>query len=119
MFDRTARATRGAPALVLGLAGLLLAASPALAAKVTFRFQPVIGGVSAVAVAGDFNGWNATANPMTDGDGDGIYEVTLEIPAGSHLYKYVVNGDQWFTDDFAPATADDGFGGKNSLVTVP
>jgi glycosidase len=116
MFDRTARTARGA--LVLGLAGLLFAASPALAAKVTFRFQPVIGGVSAVTVAGDFNAWSATATPMADADGDGIYEATVEIPAGSHMYKFVVNGDQWFTDDFAPATADDGFGGKNGVFEV-
>ena len=90
----------------------------AFAAKVTFRFQPVIGGVSSVAVAGDWNGWNATANPMADGDGDGIYEATLEIAAGPHQYKYVVNGDQWFTDEFAPGTSDDGFGGKNGTFDV-
>jgi cyclomaltodextrinase len=111
---------RPIPRSALALVGLLavLVATPALAAKVTFRFQPVIGGVSSVAVAGDFNGWTATANPMADADGDGIYEAIVEIPAGSHLYKYVVNGDQWFTDEFAPGTVDDGFGGKNGAFEV-
>ena len=102
----------------LGVALLLVGASPALAAKVTFRFQPVIGGVSAVSVAGSFNAWSATANAMADADGDGIYEATLEIPDGAQTYKYVVNGDQWFTDEFAPATVDDTFGGKNGAFTV-
>ncbi len=104
--------------LLATLLSLAFAASPALAAKVTFRFQPVIGGVSTVSVAGSFNGWNATANPMADENGDGIYEAALEIAAGAQQYKYVVNGDQWFTDEFAPETADDGFGGKNGVFTV-
>jgi cyclomaltodextrinase len=104
-------------AAILALCALA-AAAPAFAAKVTFRFQPVIGGVSAVSVAGTFNAWNATANPMTDTDGDGIYEAVVEIPDGAQAYKYVVNGDQWFTDEFAPATVDDTFGGKNGAFTV-
>lgn len=104
---------------VLAVVALVLAtASPALAAKVTFRFQPVIGGVSAVSVAGSFNGWDAAASPMADGDGDGIFEATLEIADGSQMYKFVVNGDQWFTDEFAAETADDGFGGKNGVFVV-
>lgn len=108
------------PALRASVLAVLfvLAATPALAAKVTFRFQPVIGGVSSVSVAGSFNGWDAGASPMADGDGDGIYEATLEVADGSHQYKYVVNGDQWFTDEFAPDTADDGFGGKNGVFVV-
>lgn len=106
--------------LSLVLAGLLLSlgADVALAAKVTFRYQPVIGGVSSVSVAGSFNGWDAKANPLADADQDGVWTVEVELPAGRVEYKFVVNGDQWFADDHAPDSSPDGFGGQNSVFTV-
>ncbi len=105
--------------LALALPLLLLASAPAAwAAKVTFRYQPVIGGVASVAVAGSFNGWNATANPLSDADQDGVWSAEIEIPAGRVEYKFVVNGDQWFTDENAAESSDDGFGGKNAIVVV-
>ncbi len=99
-------------------AGLILLATPAFATKVTFRWQPVIGGVTAVSVAGSFNGWNATANPLADPDKDGIWSAEVEIPAGRVTYKFVVNGDQWMTDEGAADFESDGFGGQNSVVIV-
>lgn len=106
------------PKLALFVAGLLLAAAPAFAAKVTFRYQPVIGGVTAVSVAGSFNGWNATANPLADPDKDGVWSADVELPAGRVTYKFVVNGDQWMTDEGAAEFESDGFGGQNSVVVV-
>ncbi len=96
----------------------LLCAGAAEAAKVTFRYQPVIGGVSSVSAAGNFNGWNATANPLKDDDKDGVWETIVEIPAGKLEYKFVVNGDQWLTDESAADFSSDGFGGRNSVATV-
>ena len=106
------------PTLPLLVAGLLLAAAPALAARITFRYQPVIGGVTVVSVAGSFNGWNATANPLADDDKDGIWSADVEIPAGRVTYKFVVNGDQWMTDEGAAEFESDGFGGQNAVVVV-
>lgn len=111
-------ASRRGLGVLLILLSLFGAARVADAAKVTFRYQPMIGGVSSVAVAGSFNGWNATANPMADADQDGVWSAEIEIAAGRVEYKYVVNGDQWFTDEFASETQDDGFGGKNAIVVV-
>lgn len=99
-------------------AGLLLLGTSAWAAKVIFRYQPMIGGVDKVAVAGSFNGWSAEANPLADTDQDGVWSAEVEIPAGRIEYKFVVNGDQWFTDEHAAETADDGFGGKNAIAVV-
>jgi len=52
-------------------------------------------------VAGSFNGWNGSANHLTDVDGDGIYTTT--IPALGTFqkieYKYRINGD-WNTSEF-------------------
>ena len=35
---------------------------------------------------------NAGFNQLLDGDGDGIYSVTIETPAGDIEYKYAING---------------------------
>jgi len=85
--------------------------------SVTFSYQPVISGVGSVMLAGTFNDWNVGATPMTDPDGDGTYTATLLLPAGEYQYKFVVDGN-WITDEKATAFADDGFGGKNSVITV-
>ena len=110
------------PSWLTGLLSLplvaVLLANTVWAAKITFKYQPVIGGVNTVAVAGSFNGWNATANPLADPDKDGIWSADVEIPAGRVEYKFVVNGDQWFTDETAAETSPDGFGGQNSILVV-
>jgi cyclomaltodextrinase / maltogenic alpha-amylase / neopullulanase len=84
---------------------------------VKFAFQPVISGINEVMLAGTFNDWNVGATPMTDPDGDGIYEATLLLAPGSYQYKYVVDG-AWITDEQADGFADDGFGGRNSILRV-
>ena len=84
---------------------------------VRFRFTPVISGVGSVSVAGDFNGWDPAADPLTDPEQDGTYEVVLNLPTGEHAYKFVVDGE-WHADPDNPNTGDDGFGGQNSLVNV-
>jgi hypothetical protein len=44
-----------------------------------------------VFVNGSFNSWCGSCNPMTD-MGNGIWQVTLPIPAGSIEYKFTIDG---------------------------
>ncbi len=111
-------ARRAGPVAALGALALCLAATAAWATKVTFRHQPVIGGVTMVSAAGTFNGWNAAANPLKDDDKDGVWEATLDLEPGRVEYKFVVNGDQWFTDETAADFSPDGFGGQNSVLLL-
>jgi cyclomaltodextrinase len=105
-------------ATVFAALALAIWASLPWATPVTFRYQPVIGGVSSVSVAGSFNGWDAAAHPLRDDNQDGIWEAVIDLPEGRISYKFVVNGDQWFADDFAPESEPDGFGGQNSVAVV-
>lgn len=45
-----------------------------------------------VYVNGVYNGWCGDCNPLTDENGDGIYEGTYLVAAGVNEYKYTVNG---------------------------
>ena len=69
-------------------------------ASVTFRVDmseaAVVGDVNIF--GGSINGWSNTATSLTDDDGDGIYEVTLDLPAGGHEYKFINNGSEEIFD---------------------
>ncbi len=92
-----------------------LTAGSAFAADVTFHFSAP--GASTVHLAGEFNSWNPGAQKMTD-TGGGAWKTTIKLQPGAYAYKFVVNGTDWKEDPNAAESTDDGFGGKNSLVTV-
>lgn len=70
-----------------------------------------------VAVAGDFNGWRPEATPLRRGEG-GVWTVEVPLaPGRRYEYLFVVDGE-WVGDPAAPATADDGFGGANAVLSL-
>jgi 1,4-alpha-glucan branching enzyme len=83
-------------------------------AGVTFTYAAA---AKSVHLAGDFNGWSTTSDPMTR-QADGTWTIIKKLPAGTHGYKFVVDGSNWKQDTSNPESNDDGFGGKNSVVTV-
>lgn len=82
----------------------------------TFTFES---GANAktVSVAGTFNNWSATANPMTRVAGTNQWKLTLPLQAGDYQYKFVVDGSQWTPDPNAK-NVNDGNGNINSELTV-
>ncbi|MFH2203073.1 MAG: alpha amylase N-terminal ig-like domain-containing protein [Elusimicrobiota bacterium] len=85
--------------------------------KVTFSFSPQIG-IGGVAVAGSFNDWRKDQHPLADPDGGGTYQLTLELPQGRYLYKFVVDGKVWQPDPDNTERVPDGFDSFNSVVTA-
>lgn len=81
------------------------------------RFELFAPRASRVALAGTFNRWDPAATPLVRAGSDGMWTVTLALPAGQHQYGFIVNGHDWVTDPVAPAV-DDGFGRRNSVVSV-
>lgn len=109
---RFATAPAGAPPMV--------ATAPAETpdgANVMFRFVLVAKGARHVAVAGDFNGWNAAATALVNADGQGTFVATVPLPRGSHEYMFVVDGE-WVTDPVAPERKPDGFGRSNAVLRL-
>lgn len=70
-----------------------------------------------VTVAGSFNQWDPERNPLSGPDSNGTWSVLLPLEDGRHEYLFVVDEKQWVRDPHAPS-ADDGLGGKNSVVIV-
>lgn len=62
------------------------------------------GSYGMVNLNGSFNGWCGDCTPMSDDDGDGVYEVTVALPLGTIEYKFTVDGwtDQ---ENFVPGDA--------------
>ncbi|MEM6552529.1 MAG: AAA family ATPase [Planctomycetota bacterium] len=71
-----------------------------------------------VHIAGDFNGWNAEAHPMTFDANLEVWQACLQLPPGTHQYRLVINGD-WVNDPHNPHQQTNPFGDPNSLITVP
>jgi 1,4-alpha-glucan branching enzyme len=70
-----------------------------------------------VFVAGTFNDWSTTANPMKDNPGSGHCKATLRIPTGTHEYKFIVNGI-WMADPKCKDWTANEHGSMNSVLHV-
>ena len=77
-------------------------------------------GASSVWLTGSFVNWSgnpgAGAVELAKG-GDGVWTVLKTMDAGSHQYKFIVDGSNWIADPANPNFVDDGFGGRNSVYT--
>ncbi len=82
------------------------------------KFVLVAPQASNVALVGDFNSWDTTATPMQRTRTGGTWSVALKLPAGRHVYAFVVDGKQWVADPSAPLAPVDVYGVPNSVVVV-
>lgn len=85
--------------------------------KKKVRFELAAEPGSQVYVAGTFNAWSPTANPLKDNPDSGHFKATLNLAEGTHAYKFVVNG-LWMSDPKCPDWAPDGCGSLNSVIQV-
>ena len=78
------------------------------------RFKLSAKAGSHVFVAGTFNKWNPTENPLDDNPDIGNFKTVLRVPSGAHEYKFVVNGI-WTVDPGCAGWATNAYGSRNSL----
>ena len=73
--------------------------------KVNMAWEVANNAISAdgIHVAGDFQGWSPSTTPMTDANNDGIYEVTVTVPANSSIQYKFINGNAWGQDEPVPS----------------
>lgn len=74
-------------------------------------------GAQTVSVAGTWNGWSPSAQPLIS-DGDGTFSTVLMLPRGRHEYLFVVDGESWVLDPSASLVVEDGFGQRNAVLEI-
>lgn len=92
-------------------------AAPAAPESVYVKFVLFAADARRVALAGTFNRWDPATTPLSRAGAPGVWTVTVALPAGQHQYAFVVDSQHWIPDPAAPSI-DDGFGRKNSVVSV-
>ncbi len=85
--------------------------------RCTFAFQAPPG-TRSVTLAGTFNGWSPEAMPLGGPDPDGAWSASIELPAGVHQYKFVIDGDRWVSDPRNSDGVPDGHSGQNSILRL-
>jgi hypothetical protein len=74
---------------------------------------------SVVSVVGDWNGWDPSAQRLSDGNGDGVWEIEIRLePGREYRYQFLIDGERWIPDPNAPLKVDDGFGGTDSVLHI-
>lgn len=89
------------------------AATPEPQFFVQFRLQATT--ASNVRLAGSFTNWQPQYELYEAAPG--LWTITLPLPVGVHDYVFVVDGQRWVPDPYAPHVAD-GFGGTNSRIAL-
>ncbi|MEF9959722.1 MAG: glycogen-binding domain-containing protein [Niameybacter sp.] len=64
--------------------------------EVTFRYYED-GNTQPVRVAGSFNSWGNSKDTLINNE-YGVGEMTLELEAGRHEYKFIVGENSWKQD---------------------
>ena len=97
--------------LIFGLV-LILNRGSAIAGEHEFKYKAP--DATSVELMCEFNGWKSVA--MTKGD-DGVWKTKVDLPAGTHAYKFLVNGKEWVfdPDNSAKKTVE---GNENSAVEI-
>lgn len=70
-----------------------------------------------VAIAADFNGWSASATPMTYNERLGVHEACVPLEPGTYEYRLVIDGT-WIADPFNIETRSNPYGGTNSRFVI-
>jgi hypothetical protein len=56
---------------------------------------------------------------MQDADGDGVWELRVQLAPGRYEYAFLIDGTFWEADPLNPERVTDGAGGTRSLLVVP
>jgi 1,4-alpha-glucan branching enzyme len=82
--------------------------------KITFKhYAPEAGKVF---LAGSFNGWNASANPLKKNK-DGSWSILLNLFPGNYEYRFFVDG-KWTDDQTCKKHHVNKYGGHNCVLIV-
>ncbi|MFH2044706.1 MAG: glycogen-binding domain-containing protein [Pseudomonadota bacterium] len=71
-----------------------------------------------VAIIGSFNHWQPEHYHMQKNPTDGTWQLSVKMQPGRHTYAFVVDDNKIIADPRALWEQDDGFGTRNSILTI-
>lgn len=71
---------------------------------------------NAVYIAGTFNNWDVTSNPLKK-EWTGMWKTSLKLVPGKYEYKYIVDGS-WQNDPSCQSCVPNDFGSANCIKVV-
>lgn len=71
---------------------------------------------ASVQLVGDFTQWQQRPISMRKG-ADGVWSASVELPPGSHHYRFLVDG-QWHDDPACARRVPNPYGGQNAVCEV-
>lgn len=84
--------------------------------KYLFTYKPK-GKPKQVNLFGQFNSWDRANLPMSDHDGNGIYETSIPLDPGRYEYKFFVDRVE-LIDPQNPVKVPNGMGDYNSVIII-
>jgi 1,4-alpha-glucan branching enzyme len=81
------------------------------------RFELLAEPGSQVFVAGTFNNWNPSANPLKDNPESGLFKAAIHVPKGIHQYKFIVDG-VWTGDPKCADGVPNDYGSHNNVLHI-
>jgi len=69
-----------------------------------------------VQLAGDFNAWNPTVNPLKKSS-NGLWKINLNLSPGRYEYRFLVDG-KWHNDPQCATHVANPFGEDNCLLIL-
>ena len=76
-----------------------------------------VGQAKTVSLVGDFNAWGAQPVSLVPTGTAGTWTASVPLPSGRHEYAFIVDGQRWVADPFAPTSSDE-FNTSSSIITV-
>jgi len=86
----------------------------AQAKKVPFEF--LAPAAQAVYLVGNFNNWDARANPMKK-DKNGMWKTTLSLKPDKYEYRFFIDGN-WENDPTCSCCVPNEFGSQNCVKVI-
>ena len=84
--------------------------------KYLFTYKPK-GKHKQVNLFGQFNSWDRNSLPMSDKNGNGVYEINIPLDPGRYEYKFYVDGTE-LIDPRNPVKVPNGLGDYNSVIII-
>ncbi|MBP1733112.1 MAG: glycoside hydrolase family 13 domain protein [Deltaproteobacteria bacterium] len=109
-----AKTAKGTKTKTVNKAPAAKAAPKSAKKKTTFKLQAPE--AAEVFVAGCFNEWDPTADPLQRGE-EGVWACTLMLEPGEHEYRFVVDG-VWWDDPVNSIRRQNDLGCENCIIIV-